>query len=133
MSSSALLACLVLACAGCPQSGGGDCDYNEECSPDVCARDHVCTDPSDVREVTVSWTVRGGQANAQSCAPQPDMTVTFVGDEFGDELGFTPVPCANGQFFVDRLPKRFHTVELGFGGRRIPISSDGTASGDFIP
>jgi hypothetical protein len=134
MSSSVLVAVLVLACAGCPRSGqGGDCEYNDECTPDVCGRDHACTAASNVREVTVTWTVHGADANVQTCAPKPDMTLTFVGDTIGDELGFEPVPCATGMFFVDRLPKRFHSVDLGLGGRRIPINSDGTAMGDFLP
>lgn len=81
----------------------------------------------------MSWTVNGGDANANSCAPRPDFTLTFLGSDIGDELAFTPVPCATGQFFVDRLPKRFHSVELGIGGRRIAIASDGTAMGDFVP
>jgi hypothetical protein len=134
MSNSALLACIALACSGCPRSGqGGECEYNEECAPDVCARDHECTAASNVREVTVSWTVRGQAASSQSCGATEGFTLTFLGDDIGDELGFEPVPCASGQFFVDRLPKRFRTVELGFAGRRIAINADGTAMGDLIP
>lgn len=79
----------------------------------------------------MTWTVNGGDANVQTCASQPDFTLTFLGDDFADELGFTPVPCATGQFFVDRLPKRFHSVELGIGGPRISISANGTAMGDL--
>lgn len=134
MSSKALVGALLLACSGCPTSGQSDCTSNSECSsPDVCGRDHACTDPSNVREVTVTWTVRGGDANAASCAAQPDFTLTFFATDIGDEVGFTPVPCAIGQFFVDQLPKRFRAVEIGIGGRRIPINADGTAMGDFTP
>lgn len=79
----------------------------------------------------MTWTVNGGAASTVSCAPQPDFSLTFYGDDFGDELGFTPVPCVTGQFFVDLLPLRFHTVELGIGGRRVRINSDGTAMGDL--
>jgi hypothetical protein len=124
---------LVLACAGCPRGGGGEeCVVNSECAADeVCGRDKACTDPSNVREVTVTWTVNGSPANTQSCAQQTDFSLTFFGDDFGDELGFTPVPCVTGQFFIDRLPLRFHTVELGIGGNRVRISSSGTAMGDL--
>ena len=123
---------LVLACAGCPRGGSGDeCVVNSECAADeVCGRDKSCTDPSNVREVTVTWTVNGSPANTQSCESR-DFSLTFYGDDFGDELGFTPVPCVTGQFFIDRLPRRFHTVELGVGGSRVPISSSGTAMGDL--
>ncbi len=132
MSSSALLVCLILACSGCPRGGGSDCEDNADCASDeVCGRDHGCTDPSNVREVTVTWTVNGGDANVQSCAPRPDFSMTFLGSDISDELGFTPVPCATGQFFVDRLPRRFHTVELGIGGPRVMIRSDGTATGNL--
>lgn len=137
MSNSALVACL-LALAGCPRGGqGGECEYNEECAPDVCGRDHACTDPSNVREVTVTWTVRGQPASSQTCGPTNGFTLTFFADELGnsfdDELGFEPVPCATGQFFVDRLPKRFDNVQIGLGGRSFAIGSDGTAHGDFTP
>jgi hypothetical protein len=59
MSSRALLALvLVTPLEGCPQGGNGDaCEVNAECAPDVCGRDHVCTDASNVREVTVTWTL----------------------------------------------------------------------------
>jgi hypothetical protein len=139
MSNSALLACLILACSGCPQTGqgGGDCEYNQECAPDVCGRDHICTEASNVREVTVSWTVRGQVASEQTCGNSQTFTLTFFADELGgsfdDELGFDPVPCPSGQFFIDRLPKRYDNVQLGYSGRGIPIKSDGTVSGDFIP
>lgn len=99
----------------------------------MCGRDHACTDPSNVREVTVTWTVNGGDANVQTCAPRPDFALTFFGPDFGDELGFEPVPCETGQFFVDRLPKRYGSVEIGVGGRRVQISSNGTAMGDYVP
>lgn len=136
MSSSALVGLLmVLACAGCPMGGqGGDCETNAECaSSEVCARDHACVAPSTVREVTVTWTVNGSDASSVSCGAQDSFTLTFFADDIGDELGFTPVPCAAGQFFVDRLPRRFHSVEIGIGGRRVPIDANGTATGDLVP
>lgn len=132
MSSSALVGLLVLACTGCPRGGQDECAQNADCAAgEVCARDRACADPSSVREVTVGWTVNGSDANTVSCADHADFTLTFFGDAFGDELGFTPVPCATGQFFVDRLPRRFETVELGIGGARVRIGSDGNAMGDL--
>lgn len=133
MSNSARLAValLCLASSGCPGSGQ-DCDANAQCSSgEVCGRDKVCTDPSNVREVTVTWTVNGGDANVQTCASQPEFTLTFLGDGFEDEVGFTPVPCSIGLFFVDRLPNRFHTVEFGIGGPQVTIRGDGTAMGNL--
>lgn len=133
-SNARLAMAALVALAGCPRTGGEDCNDNDHCpSGEVCGRDHACTDPSNVREVLVRWTVNGGDANVQTCAPRPDFTLTFLGDSFEDELAFTPVPCSTGQFFVDMLPRRFHSVEIGLGGRRVPINSDGTAMGDFVP
>jgi hypothetical protein len=132
MSSKTLLvAGILVGLAGCPR-GGDECELNSQCASDeVCGRDKACTDPSDVREVTVTWTVGGVQASSASCTQTPEFTLTFFADDFGDEVAFTPVPCSIGQFFVDRLPRRFHTVELGVGGSRVPITSGGTATGDL--
>ncbi len=131
MSNSAFVL-VLLACAGCPRGGGGDdCIENNECpGTEVCGRDKSCTDPSNVREVTVTWTVNGAPANTVSCSGR-DFTLAFLGDGFDDELAFAPVPCVTGQFFVDRLPRRFRSVQLGDGGVVVPIRSDGTATGDL--
>ncbi len=108
---------LLTVLAGCPISGGGECNTDPECSAgDVCARDKMCTSASSVRPVTTTWTLNGAEANAVSCADRPDLFITFIGRDASDTIGFTPVPCKIGQFLVDKLPDRFREVELGFEG-----------------
>lgn len=110
--------------AGCPAGGsngtGGECNYDVECDEgDVCARDRSCAPAASVREVITRWTVGGQPATATTCAPHPDLAIEFVGPAIDDALGFAPVPCALGQFVVDKLPARF--VEVGLGPEGGPL------------
>ena len=63
----AVPALAVLALPGCPSLGsqGGECMMDRDCDDQVCARDGTCTDADEVREVTVTWTIRG----AALCGP----------------------------------------------------------------
>ena len=103
---------------GCPQPGGGDtiggeCFANEECNTgQLCARDGLCWLAEDVHAARVMWTVNGGRPDATTCAPHPDLYIEFRGPTV-EELGFSPVPCATGQFPVDKLPRGYTRVELG--------------------
>lgn len=123
--------------AGCPlsNSGGDDCKRDEECSGgEVCARDSHCSLQSDVRQVDVTWTVRGAAASVMTCGAHPDLYISFIGNDSSDTLGFSPVPCKNGQFIIDKLPTRFRQVELGVeNGTRdvVSISASGTATLDL--
>jgi hypothetical protein len=120
------LAALAACLAGCPMTttgpGGGDCTTDSQCGGEVCARSGECLARSEVRSVTVKWTVKGEAANATTCT-HPDLYLQFDGADYGDTLGFAPVPCKQGQFFVDKLPKRYLQVELGVEGRATDISS----------
>ena len=122
---------------GCPLSNGngGDCKRDEDCGGgEVCARDSSCALPSDVRQVDVTWTIRGAAASVMTCGTHPDLYLSFIGNDSSDTLGFTPVPCRNGQFIIDKLPTRFHQVELGVeGGTRdvVTISASGSATLDL--
>ena len=108
---------VLTALAGCPLSGGGECNSDPECSTgDVCARDKMCASASSVRPVTTTWTINGAEANVTSCGTRTDLFITFVGRDASDTIGFAPVPCKLGQFMVDKLPDRFGSVELGFEG-----------------
>jgi hypothetical protein len=135
----ALLAAALVSLAGCPQGssggGGGECQTDPECGDsEVCARDHMCTSASSVREVTTTWTIRGAEANTTSCAAHPDLFISFIGRDSGDTLGFAPVPCRNGRFPIDKLPERFRQVELGVEGGPFeiqPISAAGTVAIDL--
>ena len=125
---------MIAACGG----GGGDiCQSNAHCSGDyVCARDGSCSPASEVRTLRVTWTIRGAAANTTNCAPAPDLYVLFHGFEPGDTVGFEPVPCETGLFFVDMLPRRFTSVELGerngFELER-PITAAETVMFDLMP
>ncbi len=126
---------LLVTVAGCPNPTGGECEIDSDCaSSDVCARDHMCTDAASVRAVTATWTIRGAEANTVTCASHPDLYIQFIGNDFGDTLGFAPVPCRAGQFSVDKLPVRFKQVELGVEGGTSAVrtlNAAGTAALDL--
>src|SRR5688572_12750359 len=106
----ALLLIPLTACA----IQGGECDIDDHCgSSEVCGRDHACTSPSNVRVVTARWTIDGVPANEAPACTGRDLYIDFLGLDRDDTLGFRPVPCAVGQFSVDKLPLRFESVELG--------------------
>ncbi|MEJ7603729.1 MAG: hypothetical protein WKG01_37925 [Kofleriaceae bacterium] len=111
MRCVALSALLLLA--ACPRGGrGNDCNDDRQCDGQVCARDNSCTDASGVREVKTTWTIGGEPANATSCADR-DLYIVFQTDDSSDDLNFSPVPCATGQFVIDKLPTRYSRIELG--------------------
>jgi len=124
------LALLALgALAGCPTSGGGECNSDPECGgSDVCARDKMCAPASTVRAVVTTWTINGAVANTASCANRPDLFITFIGRDAADTIGFEPVPCRLGQFMVDKLPDRFREVELGFSGGASQVRAIGSTN-----
>jgi hypothetical protein len=120
MSSEKLfVVCALALLAGCPMSGGtgSDCKIDDDCNGgNVCARDGACTLTSQVREVTATWTIRGAAASVMTCGTHEDLFISFIGDDSGDTVGFSPVPCRIGQFTVDKLPTRFRQVQLGVEG-----------------
>ena len=129
MSSNALLVAILLA--GCPNASNSDeCLVDVDCGGgDVCARDHQCSSPSSVREVTVSWSINGQDANATTCAREPSFELQFFRDDAVEPLAFAPVPCDLGQFFVDKLPRAYTSVSID--GIRVSIANNGTASLDL--
>jgi hypothetical protein len=105
---------LLLACAGCPGSNGGECTVDRDCgSNNVCARNAECLPAGEVRVARIMWTTRGQPANAMLCAPTPDFYLLFAGTQINDTFGYQPVPCDAGLFVVDKLPRRFVSVEIG--------------------
>ena len=78
----------------------------------VCARDGSCVDPSQIRAVHVTWTLMGQPASATSCANAPNLVIHFVEGTDGQWVGYSPVPCNEGKFTVDRLPTWFTRVTL---------------------
>lgn len=108
-------AMLLVVLAGCPVQGG-ECELDGDCGGgEVCARDHTCTDPANVRMVRAVWTINAAPADAAACAGH-DLYIEFRGTSRDDALGFAPVPCPSGMFTVDKLPLRFGSVELGVDG-----------------
>jgi hypothetical protein len=99
---------------GCPMTqGGGECTTDGQCSgSELCARDGTCKSPSTMRDVKATWTIRGMAATATSCAGHGDLYIQFEGGP-GESLGYSPVPCAIGQFTITKLPKTYDRVELG--------------------
>lgn len=61
-----------------------------------------------------TWTIAGQTPDMTNCG---DYTLQilfklFANDQSGDKVGFAPVPCHLGTFFVDKLPIRYGTVLL---------------------
>ena len=107
---------LVLLLAACPRSGGGnECSTDDQCEGQVCARDNMCTDASTVREVRTTWTIGGQAANSGACTGR-ELYITFQSNDSSEDLNYSPVPCATGQFVIDKLPNRYSRVELGIAG-----------------
>jgi hypothetical protein len=112
---------LVFGCAA-----GDECEVDGQCpSGEVCARDHSCLPPSQVRSVRAEWTVDGEPADRDSCDGR-SLFIEFRSTRSGDTLGYQPVPCFTGQFTVDKLPLRFQSVVLGLqgGGARTSATFD---------
>lgn len=109
----------------CAQTRGDhepECFVDDDCGTSgstalVCARPGECLPANRVQDVTLQWTINGAVAGAQTCVPIPNLMVRFDGTDFNDELTFSPVPCSQGQFHVDKLPTRFVSAQLGIDGR----------------
>ena len=117
----ALAACL----GGCSLTAGSgsECHTDYQCGDDVCARGGECLPRASIHEVTVKWTVNSTAPDAVSCTAHPKLYLQFDGADYGDTLRFAPVTCREGSFHVDRLPKRYVQVELGFEGSTGDVSS----------
>lgn len=128
----------LLLLTACPSdSSTSQCMTDSNCSGGtVCARDGECLASSDVWAVKVSWTIRGSAASTTTCAQSPDFYLQFDSQIQQDTFGYEPVPCEQGSFLVDKLPKRFVQVEIGENNRFLdaaPITAAGSASFDLYP
>lgn len=112
------LVCLVWLLPACPSTtSGGYCELDTDCGQSqICARDMECIAPGHTRGVKTTWTIGGQAATATTCATMPDFYINFYGTDPQDAFGYAPVPCVQGQFFIDKLPTRFDQVELGAEG-----------------
>ena len=127
---------LALLLAACPRAGGGnECNTDEQCDGEVCGRDLTCTDASNVREVRTTWTISGQAATGTSCGGR-ELYITYQSDDSSDALSYSPVPCSTGQYLIDKLPKRYHSIELGVSGgstfATVPIGATNMVSVDLV-
>ena len=122
IAALALMAGLV-GCSLTTSGTGGECQTDAQCGDEVCARSGECLVRSSLRSVTIKWTVNGAAADLSSCTAHPDLYVQFDGADYGDTLRFAPVPCREGSFFVDKLPKRYVQAELGSEGGAGDVSA----------
>jgi hypothetical protein len=126
----ALAFALVVGCAGSSSAPPGECSGGSACGADhVCTRDGLCLPSDQVRAVHVNWTISGAAASATSCTAAPDLVLDLRRGE-GPSLGFSPVPCAEGKFTVDRLPVDYDRVELGRAADRSRPRAAIDAAGD---
>jgi hypothetical protein len=135
MRALAVLASMA-ALAGCPR-GDGECTLDTDCTAGaVCTRNSECLPASEVRSVRVTWTIRGEPATVSTCASSPDFYLLFAGTQINDTFGYEPVPCKAGLFSIDKLPRRFVSVEIGIEGRfqeNAAFDANGNASFDLAP
>lgn len=93
--------------------GPGDCKACGQDNPcgngETCAADESCWPPSDLDQITVTWTVDGQPASAATCASIPNLEIIlsvgglYVNDI--DSLGYGPVPCALGTLAESDIPQ----------------------------
>lgn len=102
-----------------PPTGSGGCEQDSECGSNlVCARDYSCDTADQVMVAHIHWTVSGQPANATTCANIADLDIQFTDDNDAWWFGFSPVPCVEGKFTIDKLPKWYTRVGLGPVGPR---------------
>jgi hypothetical protein len=99
---------------GSPGPGfGAPCTLTSDCTGDqVCARDHECLEPAQAHSVLVRWTVGGQPATSTSCAPLGELELQFTAVATGEGVGYAPLMCTEGQFFIDVWPTRYDQVAV---------------------
>lgn len=146
MRIASVLALLLAGCiqpppdeppTGDPEPGwsgpGGDPVYGCEnaCGSQVCARDGECYPASQVRAAHVAWTVHGATASTATCTGREDLYIAFRGSE-GQYLGFAPVPCRAGGYYIDKLPTFYTRTELGTDGGNDGKSTSFDTDGEAV-
>lgn len=117
-----------------PQPSYG-CESDSECSTgNVCARDGDCVPAAEITSVHVTWTLKGQPASVQTCANSPNLEVHFSSGTTNG-FGFSPVPCVQGVFTVDKLPNWYIRVSVfrdgtDYGGA-VTYIDKGTAAVDL--
>jgi hypothetical protein len=128
---------LVIALSACPGSHDGECRLDDDCGGNaICARNSECLPASEIRVVRITWTIRGAPATESACAQTPDLYLMFSGTSISDTFGYSPVPCKAGLFTVDKLPRRYVSVEIGVENRfaeTAAIDANGNVAFDLVP
>lgn len=112
---------------GGPGPGGAFCEQDSECaSGTVCARDWTCRPPDQLYTGHAEWTLMGQPASATSCASSTSLVVGFSDGSGYGTGGYAPVPCAEGEFTLTKLPRTFTTVDIaidaGSGAAQDPVT-----------
>jgi hypothetical protein len=114
--------------AGCPSSTTsypGQCMVDQECNSDqVCARDESCASPAGLRDLYVNWTIDGVAPTTASCQRIGDLSLNFVNNNEGEDIGFEPVPCNLGTYHIDKMPPSYIGASIG-NGRAYAFDSGG--------
>jgi hypothetical protein len=131
------LVILALA-AGCPGGSDGvtpgdECETDAQCGDLLCARDHVCEPPDQLRRLQIRWTVGQQTAGTSSCQGIASLDLSLTGPDDA-KFGLADVLCTIGVFTIDRLSLRFDRVKLtAIDDRRREIASvDGAITSDEI-
>lgn len=76
----------------------------------------------------MTWTVNGAPASETACAPRPSFAIEIrpASGDRDDQVSYSPVPCVQGQFTVDKLPTTFGEVVLRVGGDQHTLTLDAT-------
>jgi hypothetical protein len=123
--------------AGCPSGNDGECKIDSDCGTgNVCTRNTECLPASEVRSARITWTIRGMPASETLCAQTPNFYLLFAGNQLNDTFGYEPVPCKAGLFTIDKLPRRFVSVEIGVENGISEVTAfdaQGNASFDLYP
>ena len=137
MRLALLLPLVLAACPANNTQGIQSCNVDSDCGGDVCARDGECDAASDIRGVKVTWTINGQPASATTCATTPDFYLEFYDTTYGYNFGYSPVPCMQGQFFIDKIPRRYTEVALSSNQSNFAVTklidASNMASFDLTP
>jgi|HubBroStandDraft_6_1064221.scaffolds.fasta_scaffold414272_3 hypothetical protein len=112
--------------------GGAYCSQDSDCNAgsgsgsNVCARNEECLPASSIWTVHVTWTVSGQPASAATCTSAPDLQLMFGDANDPYDFGFAPVPCAEGEFTIDKMPTYYTQVSL-----QQNMADSGGATGTF--
>ncbi len=89
------------------------CSADTQCfGGNVCARTGDCVAPEQIRAVHIGWTLMTQPASAATCTNAPNLVIKFIEGANGEWVGYSPVPCSEGKFTVDKMPMWFTRVTL---------------------